>query len=300
MSINNLIFFNFYDIYTPLKFLSYNAHKQYNMKKFYLLVLTFMLLGCSFLSSERSVLLQNNQGQSIYVKIHNKTGSKLAFILHGLASDMNHQVVQSAKKAFLDNGYTVVTFDARYSLGKSYGNVSNASLNTFLEDLETVVNWAKEQDFYHEPFAVAGHSLGGAATILYSHNNDNINFLIPVAPVVGGQQWENSCMNNMPDFCKQWKEKGYYEYKLKEKSANIFYTVVDNAKSYNALELAQNIKTPTLFVIAEKDRVIEEKDVKKLADIMNAKIAKISQSTHNFTTNKNQNDLYQAIYDFIK
>ena len=270
------------------------------MKKILLFVLIFVLVSCSFLSNEHNIILKNNQGQSIHVKIYNETGNKLVFILHGLASNMNHQVVQSAKKAFLDNGYTVVTFDARYSLGKSYGNVSNVSLNTFLEDFETVVNWAKKQPFYHETFAIAGHSLGAATAILYSYSNDNVILLIPIAPVVGGQQWENTCMRKMPDFCKQWKEKGYYEYKQDEKSVNIFYTIVDEAKSYNALELAHNIKAPTLFVVAEKDRVIEEKDIQRVADIMNAKIIKITQSTHNFITNKNQNDLYQAIFDFIK
>ena len=66
------------------------------------------------------------------------------------------------------------------------------------------------------------------------------------------------------------------------------------------MELAHNIKAPTLFVVAEKDKVIEEKDIQRVADIMNAKIVKITQSTHNFITNKNQNDLYQAIFDFIK
>lgn len=270
------------------------------MKKFCVFILIFILANCSFLSNEQSVLLQNNQKQSIHVKVYNETGNKLAFVLHGLASDMEHQTVQAAKQAFLDNGYTVVTFDARYSLGKSYGNVSNVSLNTFLDDLETVVNWAKKQDFYHEPFAIAGHSLGGAAAILYSHNNDNISFLIPIAPVTGGQQWENSCIKNMPEFCKQWKEKGYYEYKLKNKSANIFYTVVDEAKSYNALKLAEDITASTLFIVAEQDRVIEEKDIENVSDVMNAKVIKISQSSHNFTKKQNQNDLYQAIYNFIK
>lgn len=270
------------------------------MKKFCFFILIFILSSCSFLRNERRIVLQNNQKQSIHVKVYNETGNKLAFILHGLASNMNHQVVQTAKKAFLDKGYTVVIFDARYSLGESQGDVLNASLNTFLDDLKTVIEWTKKQPFYHEPFAIAGHSLGGATTLLYSQNNDDISFLIPISPVVGGNQWENTCMKNMPDFCKQWKEKGYYEYKLKEKSVNIFYTVVDEAKSYNALEFVQNIKAPALFVIAEKDRIIEEKDVKKVVDIMNAKIVTISQSSHNFITNKNQNDLYQAIFNFIK
>lgn len=55
-----------------------------------------------------------------------------------------------------------------------------------------------------------------------------------------------------------------------------------------------------LEATAEKDRVIEEKDVHKVADLIKAKIAKISQSTHNFVKKQNQDDLYKAIYDFIK
>jgi ParB family chromosome partitioning protein len=69
------------------------------------------------------------------------------------------------------------------------------------------------------------------------------------------------------------------------------------------LEVANKIIEEGLSVRATEvlaKKISEEKDVKILADIMNAKIAKISQSTHNFTTNKNQNDLYQAIYNFIK
>ena len=270
------------------------------MNKFCAIILIFILTSCSFLQNERNVVIQNNQGQSINIKIYNETGNKLAFVLHGLASDMNHQAVQTAKQAFLNSDYTVVTFDARYSLGKSDGNVSDVSLSTFSEDIETVVNWAKQQPFYRTPFAIAGHSLGGATAILYSYKNNNISFLIPIAPVIGGHQWENSCMKNMTDFCKQWKENGYYEYTKDGRSVNIFYTVVDNAKSYNALDLAGDITAPTLFIVAEKDRVIEEKDVQKAADLMKAKIVKISQSSHNFTNKQNLDDLYQAIFNFIK
>ena len=114
------------------------------MNKFYIFILVFILSSCSFFSNARHVVLKNNHGQSIHVKIHNERGDKLAFILHGLASNMHHQAVQTAKQAFLNKGYTVVIFDARYSLGESYGDVSDVSLRTFLEDLETVIKWSKK------------------------------------------------------------------------------------------------------------------------------------------------------------
>ena len=101
-------------------------------------------------------------------------------------------------------------------------------------------------------------------------------------------------------FCKQWKEKGYYEYEMNGRVANIHCTVVESAKSYNALYVANNISTHTLFVSAENDRVIEEKDVQKKADFMKAKIVKIDESAHNFATKQNQTDLYQAIFDFVE
>ena len=60
--------------------------------------------------------------------------------------------------------------------------------------MKTVVDWAKKQPFYHEPYTVAEHSLVGVTTILYAENNDNISHLIPIAPVVSGQQWEDTCI----------------------------------------------------------------------------------------------------------
>ncbi|MEE0962586.1 MAG: helicase-related protein, partial [Bacteroidales bacterium] len=58
------------------------------MNKFCVVILIFILTSCSFFYNEQSVVIKNNQEQPIHVKIHNKNGNKLAFVLHGLASDM--------------------------------------------------------------------------------------------------------------------------------------------------------------------------------------------------------------------
>ena len=83
---------------------------------------------------------------------------------------------------------------------------------------------------------MAGHSLGGASVLQYSAENASvIDAVIPITPVVSGVTWENSCMFYMPDFCKDWKKKGFYDYQ----TVVLPYTVVEEAKNYDALRLAK-------------------------------------------------------------
>ena len=71
------------------------------MNKFCVAILIFILGGCSFFNNDQNIVIKNEQGQQIYVKIYNEGGDKLAFVLHGLASNMEHQTVQTAKQAFI-------------------------------------------------------------------------------------------------------------------------------------------------------------------------------------------------------
>ena len=270
------------------------------MKKFCMIV--FLLLAAACTDEPREIRISNAQGEPIYLQVDGLTfwgGKKLAVIQHGLASDMTHPVVREAKKAFLDRGYVVVTFDSRYSLGKSGGNVSKARLATFEEDLQTVIGWAKEQSFYREPFALAGHSLGGASVLVYAARNPaQVERLIPIAPVVSGQKWEETCMTNMHDFCKEWKKNGFYDYQ----SEKISYQVVEEAKTYDAVKLAEKIKAEVLLVAAEDDNVVAEADVRELYEALPAKksLAVISGSGHNFESMKNQEDLYNFVAGFLR
>jgi len=278
------------------------------MKRICVFVCLFLAVSCAYFKRSYDVWVKNEQNEDLYVRVDgadNAARKKLVFIQHGLASNMTHQAVQAAKKAFLDNHYTVVTFDDRYSLGKSGNNVQFVSLNSFEKDLETVISWAKTQPFYSEPFALVGHSLGGASVLKYSAKNPNkVNLLVPITPVISGKLWEKSCMTNMAEFCKAWKQHGSFEYidQQNHKKAIIPYKVVSESKDYDAYALASRITAKTLVIAGEKDNVIGTNEVKNLAQYLNhnGTAVVISGSGHNFENNDNQADLYKAIKDFIK
>ena len=275
------------------------------MKKFLIIGLLFFTSACGIVHTDFRV--KNAQDENIYVQvdgINHASEHKLVFIQHGLASYMEHQVVQTAKKAFSDNGYTVVTFDSRHSTGESGNDVEKARLSTFEEDLKTVIDWAKTQPFYSEPFALAGHSLGGASVLQYSAKHPKqVSLLIPVTPVISGQLWEKLCMQNMTDFCRRWKQNGTYEYTDQQngRTVQIPYAVVADCQNYNAYTFVPQIRAKTLLIGAQKDIIIDTKNLQQLAkSIPDGKSEIIAESGHNFTQKQNQTDLYRVIDKFIK
>ena len=277
------------------------------MKKFLLIVVLSFITSCTHLKQTEELFIYNANNEPIYVKtegLSNASYHKLVFIEHGLASNLHHQAVTAAKKAFLNNGYVVITFDARYSLGNSGNEVKFVSLETMREDLETVINWAKNKPFYSAPFALSGHSLGGGSVIKYAaENKKDVGILIPITPVISGDLWEESCMKNLPDFCPVWKKNGTYQYtdEKNHKTAVIPYKVVTETKKYNANRLAKNIHAKTLIIGAASDIIINPKDINELAkNIKKAQAVVIPSSGHNFETNKNQADLYHTINTFLK
>ena len=277
------------------------------MKKLCAFIFFFFIIACTPFRQTQHLWIQNSQNENIYIKIdglENVSSHKLAIIQHGLASNMSHPAVQTAKKAFLDNHYVVISFDSRYSLGEGDNNVEKVRLATFNEDLETVVNWAKNQSFYDEPFALAGHSLGGASVIQFSAKHPElVNVLVPITPVISGRLWEKSCMQNMTPFCKQWKQNGIYNYTdaQNHKTAIIPYAVIPSCNAYNAYTLAPKIPAKTLLIAAENDIIINLPDMQKLSQkLQSGHLAIIPSGDHNFSNEQNQADLYQSVSAILK
>lgn len=277
------------------------------MKKIIFFVFLFFFeVSCEHLSDYKDVWIKNAQNESIYVQaegLQNTDNHKLAIMQHGLASSKEHPAILMAKKAFLNNGYVVITFDSRYSLGKGNNDVQKVSLSTFEEDLKTVLEWTKKENFYHEPFALVGHSLGGASVLKYSQNYpDEVDTLVLIAPIIGGDLWEKTCFSKLSGFCQTWKKNGTYEYTdpKSRKKAIVPYGVITTSRDYNAFLFASQIKAKTLLIGTQNDVVVTVEDVEKIAKLFkNAQNKTIVLSSHNFEKRQNQEDLYQEINHFL-
>jgi len=154
---------------------------------------------------------RNNQRIAVIVEGEERTGS-LVFIMHGLGGWKEDAHISTFAKAFLENGFTVVRFDARNTFGESEGSYEDATVTNYYEDLEDVILWTKNQAWYREPFWLAGHSLGGICTALYAEKYpEQVAGLAPISTVVSGKLSMETEKHQRS--LKEWERTGWRESK---------------------------------------------------------------------------------------
>ncbi len=97
-----------------------------------------------------------------------KKRNKLAFLEHGLGARKEYPHMLVLEEFFAKNGYNVVNLDATNSLNASESSAEGITFTSHYQDLEDVIEWAKSQPFYKQPFALAGQSLGAASCIKHA------------------------------------------------------------------------------------------------------------------------------------
>ena len=115
------------------------------------------------------VTIKNRHGLKLVIGVDAPKDPKgLVFIAHGQGGSMAQVHIQAFGQAFFENDYRVVYFDATHSLGESEGDIIDVTYNNYVEDLEDVINWARTQDWYQQPFALCGQSMGAQSTAWYA------------------------------------------------------------------------------------------------------------------------------------
>ncbi len=153
------------------------------------------------------VFIKNRKDQKIAITVEEPDDSAgLVFIMHGLGGFKEQDHVQAFADAFREKSFTVVLFDTTNTLGESEGQYEDATITNYYEDFEDVISWAEKQNWYQEPFWMAGHSLGGICIALYAAANpDKVRAIAPISTVVSGAL---SLEAHSAEEIKEWERTG--------------------------------------------------------------------------------------------
>ena len=214
------------------------------------------------------VFIKNRKGLKMALRVSvDDKNSKLAFLVHGLASRNNYPHMLVLEEAFIKNGYNVINIDVTDSLNESESSAEGITFSRFIEDLEDTISWAKTQSFYREPFALGGQSLGAQAIIWFAgHYPGKVELLIPLSFcwLDGKEQVKRD--NN----AKVIFEMGYIERVSKStgRSLRIYRNYPDDMENYNFYEIVENITARTFLISGSKDTEYRLVETEKLFNLL--------------------------------
>ncbi|MFC1721448.1 alpha/beta fold hydrolase [Patescibacteria group bacterium] len=227
----------------------------------------------------------------------------VAFIAHGLGGFKEQSHITILTKAYYDQGYRVVRWDASNTIGESEGNIKDATLTSYYDDMCSIVDWARTQEWFTKPFCVAGHSLGGACSILFAQQHpEDIKTLALISPVVSGKMTYDSWGD---DFMSEWKGKGYWKSESRSRPGVIKiinYGLVEDLMKFNAFEDIGKLTMPALMVVGEKDEDTPPHDCKMFFEKVPAEekmYEVIDNADHNFRKDENLKSLHSVVSKWL-
>ncbi len=218
--------------------------------------------------------IKNRHGLTMFVRYEapdNPIG-ELAIIQHGFSGSMDEKHIRGFADTFLKNGYDVLLMDCTHSFNDADGTLEQNTIKTHSDDLEDVIAWAGTQDFYKEPFALAGHSLGGMSVLHYAQNHpEKISLLVPASTVISGKLLEDAFKQNMPSEYNDMLTKGKMRVECTYKDGIESYrpySWLQDMQSWNMLDKAAHLNMPCLFVVGADDAPTPPEHQKLLFDLM--------------------------------
>jgi pimeloyl-ACP methyl ester carboxylesterase len=248
------------------------------------------------------IFIKNRKNQNISVavdKANNQIG--LAFVMHGLGDSKDSDHIRTFVNCFLNNDYTVVSFDTTNTFGESDGIFENANITNYYEDFVDVINWTKKQDFFQKPFILCGHSLGAICSAFYSENYpEEIKALAPFSTVINA---ELSRQNYSKEYLTNWEKTGWItEDWGTQGKIRLKWSYMKEKEKYDLLKEVNNLTMPVLMIVGELDNGTSPKHQKILFDKLPGKkeIHIIKNAPHTFREEKHLNEIYQILNQWTK
>jgi len=243
--------------------------------------------------------IKNKDNKPLVLLIEKKENQKgLVFIMHGLSGFKEQPHIEMFAKSFKEKEFTIIRFDTGNTCGESYGQFEDATVTQYLQDLEEVINYAKTQEWYQEPFYLVGHSLGGLCILLYTEKfPKKVKALAPISTVVAGKL---HVQKYPKEILKNWKQKGIREWiGFNGKIKRLKWNFVEDGIKYDALKDIKKITMPCLLIVGENDIQTPKENIKLFYDSLTSKkeFHIIKGAEHTF---RDQNHLEEIKNIFLK
>ena len=222
----------------------------------------------------KKIPIKNRHGLNILVHYEQAPdpAGKLSIIQHGYSGSMDEDHIRGFADIFLKNGYDVLLMDCTNSFNDADGPLENVTIKTHYEDLEDVIEWASRQEWYREPFALTGHSLGGMSVLHYAQNHpEKISLLFPAAPVISGMLNFEQFKKNQPDDYKTLQETGNFAITESYRGTADGYrpqAYYDELFKWTMLEHADKLTMPVLIIVGSEDTSCPPEHQKLLYDAL--------------------------------
>jgi pimeloyl-ACP methyl ester carboxylesterase len=182
----------------------------------------------------------------------------LAIIQHGYSSSMDAPHIKAMARTFQENGLATLSLDATHSFNPGDGDLEGNTIETHLHDLYDAIEWAKQQEWFISPFALAGHSLGGYTVLHYAEEHpEDISLLFPCSAVTSGEKLAEAFERGMPEgVFESWRDKGYMEIESWDgsgKTGKRPFSWLTGMKDCSVLENAHKLTMPVLLVVGSED-----------------------------------------------
>ena len=250
------------------------------------------------------VIIKNRKSQKLVLIINIvKTQKGLAFIMHGLGGFKEQPHIQTIAKAFKEEGHSTILFDTAHTIGESEGNYEDATITNYYGDLEDVIQWAKEQKWYEEPFYLSGHSLGGICIGLYAENNpDKVKAIAPISTVVSGKL---SFEAHKPEELGEWQKTGWQVRESMSKPGlikRLKWSHMEDRLKYDLLKEVDKLTMPVLLIVGENDESTPVKHQQMLFDKLPRKkeMHIIKNAPHTFRENVHLNEIKSIFREWLK
>jgi len=227
----------------------------------------------------------------------------LAFVMHGLGGFKEQPHIEIFASAFYERGFTVVRFDTTNTYGESGGRYEDATTTNYYKDLEDVISWASGQEWYQEPFALAGHSLGGICTALYAENNPKkVLALAPISTVVSGVLSAEAGKHE--GLIESWRRTGWREYESESQPGRIKrlpWSHMEDRLKYDLLPKVSNLTMPVLLMAGSEDESTPPEHQKILFDKLPGKkeVHVIEGAQHTFREPEHLAQIKKHFLDWI-